>query len=90
MDNTAYKNRLNAYISHLEQDEKSRATIAQYRRDIICFFEYLGSAELTKEAVLAYKRQLELKYMPVSVNAKLSALNSFFPLQTEPILSLSF
>ena len=90
MDNTAYKNRLNAYISHLEQDEKSRATIAQYRRDIICFFEYLGSAELTKEAVLAYKRQLELKYMPVSVNAKLSVLNSFFPLQAEPILSLRF
>lgn len=42
------------------------------------FFPALGTGELTKEATLSYKEKLEQDYQPVSVNVKLSALNSFF------------
>lgn len=34
--------------------------------------------ELTKEIVIAYKKEMENKYQPVSVNTKLAALNGFF------------
>ncbi|XCP84645.1 tyrosine-type recombinase/integrase [Roseburia hominis] len=38
----------------------------------------MDTGELTREATLSYKEKLERKYRPVSVNVKLSALNSFF------------
>jgi len=66
------------YLGYLRNEERSFATIEQYRRDILCFLAFLGMEELTREAALHYKQELEKKYQPVSVNAKLSALNSFF------------
>lgn len=66
------------YLNHLRNEERSLATINQYRRDILCFFAFLDTKELTKDATLHYKQELEQQYQPVSVNAKLSALNSFF------------
>ena len=67
-----------SYLHHLEQEERSKATRNQYRRDILCFLSWLGDREVTKEAAIAYKQELENKWQPVSVNTKLSALNSFF------------
>lgn len=66
------------YLHHLEQEERSKATRNQYRRDILCFLSWLGDRAVTKETAIAYKQELEKKYQPVSVNTKLSALNSFF------------
>ena len=75
---TDYEIYVKDYLNNLRDEEHSPATIRQYRHDILWFFSFLGSEELTREATLSYKEKLEQKYQPVSVNAKLSALNSFF------------
>lgn len=73
-----YMVKIEDYLAYLQDEERSFSTIDQYRRDILCFFTFLGSGELIREATLHYKKKLEQEYKPVSVNAKLSALNSFF------------
>ena len=78
MEKTNYEIQMKNYLNYLRDEEHSPATIRQYRHDILCFFSALGTGELTKEATLSYKEKLEQDYQPVSVNVKLSALNSFF------------
>ncbi|MDO4322974.1 MAG: tyrosine-type recombinase/integrase [Lachnospiraceae bacterium] len=78
MEKTEYEMQLESYLNYLKQEERSKATINQYRRDIFRFLSSLDTEVLTKEAAVAYKQKLEQKYRPVSVNTKLSALNSFF------------
>lgn len=69
---------LENYLTHLSNQERSAATIRQYRRDIACFLMWIGDRDFTRDDVLLYKKALENKCRPVSVNTKLSALNSFF------------
>lgn len=73
-----YSMQLEKYIDYLQNEERSIATVCQYERDVLCFFSFLNLKELTKDAVLQYKQELMKAYQPVSVNVKLSALNSFF------------
>lgn len=86
----AYKTQIDDYLSHLRDEEHSPATIKQYWHDILCFFSFLDTGELTREAALSYKERLEQEYRPVSVNAKLSALNSFFSFIGRSDLKLKF
>lgn len=90
MEITYYEVQIEDYLNYLRDEEHSPATIRQYRHDILCFFSFLGDGELTKEAALSYKEKLEQKYQPVSVNAKLSALNSFFSFIGQEDLKLKF
>lgn len=78
MKSNDYMMQMENYICYLRDEERSSTTIGQYKRDILCFFKFLKSEELTKEEVLRYKEEIKHKYQPVSVNTKLSALNSFF------------
>lgn len=78
MKTNNYEDQMKDYLNYLRVEERSAATIGQYRRDVLCFFRFIKGRELTKEAALYYKEELEQKYRPVSVNAKLSALNSYF------------
>lgn len=73
-----YEIQIANYQNHLQNEEHSPATIRQYQRDVLCFLALLDTEELCRETVLRYKHALEQKYRPISVNAKLSALNSFF------------
>ena len=73
-----YSMQLEKYIDYLQNEERSIATVCQYERDVLRFFSFLNLKELTKDAVLQYKQELMKVYQPVSVNVKLSALNSFF------------
>ena len=66
------------YRRHLVEEEKSDNTISKYMRDIEAFVEWLGEKHLEKVFVLEYKKILIEKYVPSSVNSKLSSLNSFF------------
>lgn len=70
--------RLEKYLEYLRTEERSSATIKQYKHDIMCFLTFLDLKELTREAAIAYKHKLEKEYSPASVNTKLSALNNFF------------
>lgn len=66
------------YKTHLINEEKCKATIEKYIRDITVFYEWLSGRELTKELALEYKVQLMENYAPTSVNSILASLNSFF------------
>lgn len=66
------------YKTHLINEEKCKATIEKYIRDITVFYEWLSDRELTKELALEYKVQLMENYAPTSVNSILASLNSFF------------
>lgn len=66
------------FKEHLILDERSKATVEKYIRDVRTFAEYIGDDLITKETVIEYKRQLQEKYKVRSVNSVLASLNSFF------------
>ena len=65
--------------SHLRSEEKSGATVEKYLRDVRAFAKFAGSAEITKEIVIEFKRGLLCGgYAVRSVNSMLASLNSLF------------
>ena len=71
------------FKEYLIDEEKSKATIEKYIRDLTVFVSWLGDAELSKTKVLGYKEYIISKYAPASVNSILSSLNSFFDFTCE-------
>ena len=66
------------FSQHLEQGEKSQATIRKYIRDVTGFMELAGAGVLTKEKVLQYKKHLiEQNYAVNSINSMLASVNAF-------------
>lgn len=65
-----------AFRKTLISAEKSAATAEQYVRQITAMREYI-SGELTKDSLIKYKEHLQTKYAPASINAAISAINSF-------------
>ena len=63
---------------HLLNEEKSAATLCKYLHEVQSFAAWLDGRALEKGLVLEYKARLTEAYTPVSVNAALSSLNSFF------------
>jgi len=66
------------FKKHLHENEKSRATIEKYLRDIGKFAVYAGNAAVDKDTVLDYKAALAREYALASANSMLAALNAFF------------
>ena len=66
------------FKNYLTEEEKSSNTIEKYIRDVTAFSAWLNGKEVTKQAVLQYKKELIEKLAPASVNSVLSSLNSFF------------
>ena len=63
----------------LKNEEREEATIEKYVREVRTFEKWLCGRKLEKEAVIEWKEYLQKEgYAPVTVNAKISALNSFF------------
>ena len=63
----------------LRKEEKSKNTIEKYVRDVRAFAAEQNGAEITKEAVIAYKNKLHSeKYTVCSINSMLASLNSLF------------
>ncbi len=69
---------LNNYIIHLKLEEKSKATIEKYIRDIKAFSKYIAGKKITKELAIDYKQYLLSNYKNRSVNSIIASLNSFF------------
>ena len=68
-----------SFKKYLREEEKSANTIEKYLRDVRAFAEYLGGAEVTKEAVIAYKNKLLAEsYAVRSINSMLASLNGLF------------
>lgn len=59
------------------EDEKSKATVEKYLRDLHCFVNYANDRALDKTLVLEYKAELAHNYALTSANSMLAALNAF-------------
>ena len=68
---------IQSYHHYLIRDEKSTATVEKYLRDVRAFFSFIGTTVVTKEATVAYKKQLQRNYAPHSINSMLASVNSF-------------
>ncbi|ERJ01231.1 MULTISPECIES: tyrosine-type recombinase/integrase [Eubacteriales] len=70
---------IDCFKKYLREEEKSENTIEKYLRDVRAFAAYLKSAEITKEAVIAYKNKLlSENYAVRSINSMLASLNNLF------------
>lgn len=72
------RERIEKFKNHLICEEKSKATLQKYMRDISAFYRWTIGKVLEKALVLEYKRHLVNNYAPSSVNSMLSSINSFF------------
>lgn len=69
------------YGKNLFEEEKSKATIDKYLRDIRSFYESLPDDKIVdKNRVIHYKMQLTGTYKATSVNSMLTAVNGIFSL----------
>ncbi len=68
---------LKEYEIFLIQEEKSRATVEKYMRELQILSAFLGGAKVSKQKILEYRERLIQSYQPKTVNAKLSAVNSY-------------
>ena len=72
-------NQIAAFAVYLKSEEKSENTIEKYIRDVRAFASYMGNAEITKEAVIAYKNKLLSEgYAVRSINSMVASINSLF------------
>ena len=55
------KDIISDFEEHLKFEERSRATVEKYIRDIKTFAVYLNGEEVKKETVIAYKKHLQDK-----------------------------
>ena len=66
-----------AFAVYLKSEEKSENTVEKYLRDVRVFDTYMCGAEITKEAVIAYKNKLlSENYAARSINSMLASINS--------------
>ncbi len=63
---------------YLTSQEKSRATVEKYIRDVRTFAKFLGNNEPTRETVIDYKTHLQKNYAARSVNSMLASVNCLF------------
>lgn len=71
------RQQINGFGQYLYREEKSAATVEKYLRDAGAFVAYTGGQEVTKELVIAYKKELVARgYAVRSVNSMLAGLNS--------------
>lgn len=67
-----------AFETGLRKEERSKATIEKYRRDLNAFFGFLPKGkQITKENVISYKEHLITIHAASSVNSMLAAVNGF-------------
>ena len=69
------------FEEHLYGEEKSKATIEKYIRDIKKFSDFLGNNYLDKESAIRYKTYLAERYTPASVNSMIASLNCYFRIE---------
>lgn len=66
------------FREHLILEERSKATVEKYIRDVNAFSAFIGNMKIEKETVISYKRHLQEHYAVRSVNSMLASINSLF------------
>lgn len=77
MERKIILSQVEAFRQHLYEDEKSKATVDKYIRDIRKFMEYAGAKEMEKSLTMSYKEMLAQNYTINSANSMLAAMNTF-------------
>ena len=78
METVFNKTAIKAFEEHLYSEERSKATVEKYLRDVGALFSFLGEREVTKGTILEYKGSLLSKYLVTSANSMIAAINAFF------------
>lgn len=66
------------FHQYLIREEKSKVTVEKYLRDVRAFFVFAGGKDITKDAIVEYKKYLqERSYAIRSINSMLASVNSF-------------
>ena len=68
---------LKDFEKNMLEDEKSKATVEKYLRDLHCFVNFANERTIDKTLVLEYKAELAHNYALTSANSMLAALNAF-------------
>lgn len=68
---------LKDFEKSIYEDEKSKATVEKYLRDLHCFVNFVNNRAIDKTIVLEYKAELARIYALTSANSMLAALNAF-------------
>lgn len=69
---------ISTFEEELRAEEKSKATIEKYARDVGGFIRFTGEGQaLTKDTVMSYKQHLKDNYAIASANSMLVAVNRF-------------
>ena len=77
-DRTLADSHIQEFSEYLIREEKSCATCEKYLRDISSFRVFAGSAPVTKERTVLWKKMLvEQGYAVRSINSMLASVNSF-------------
>lgn len=66
------------YAAHLQEQERSTATIRKYTHNLTALASFLNGAPATKEALIQWKQQLSQTQAPATVNSMVTAANCFF------------
>ena len=69
---------ISGFKEYLILEERSRATVEKYIRDVKVFSAFVSGVEITKEVVIEYKKHLQESYAVRSVNSMLAIINSLF------------
>ena len=69
--------KIEEFKEYLINEEKSKATVEKYIRDVISLYEFTGK-KITKSEVLEYKERVLSGYAVTSANSMIAAINSFF------------
>ncbi|MBE6935618.1 MAG: integrase [Ruminococcaceae bacterium] len=69
---------LAAFRAYLWKEEKSRATVEKYLRDMACFAQFAADRPVSREIAIAWKQYLEGRgYAVRTINSMLVSLNRF-------------
>ena len=67
------------FYDYLVREERSNTTCEKYIRDVNSFGTFVSNSHVTKELVIAWKKELlEHGYAVRSINSMLASVNSFF------------
>lgn len=69
---------ISGFKEYLILEERGRATVEKYIRDVKVFSAFVSGVEITKEVVIEYKKHLQEAYAVRSVNSMLASINSLF------------
>lgn len=63
------------YTIHLQEEERAKATVQKYVRDLRALKVFLNGNAVTKAALISWKQHLIETHAPTSVNSMLAAVN---------------